>query len=192
MLLKKITLPALYLLLAQSAVAKPVEFEAVKGGAMNIISFAPLVLFLFIIILIFYILKREGYKIGDALKENETLNISEDNPALEKPVAIKRAADGSPAAQVPAGQPVVAPPPTAPPFVEKTVQPKSSSRLLAFISGIITVGLASCLCSFWIYRYFQCDQSVELSELSNVLLALGLGVVPYAVNKVSGALSENK
>jgi hypothetical protein len=129
-----------------------------------IISFAPIALFLITTSIIFLKLKKEDYKIGDALKENETITIT--SPSEIPPV--------DPAA-------------TTAPNTE-TIQPKSASRLLAFISGMVSVGLASTFCSFWAYNYFQTRESVNLSDITNVLLSLGLGVVPYAFNKISKAI----
>jgi hypothetical protein len=131
-----------------------------------IITFAPIILFLITTTIIFIKLKKEDYKIGDALKENETITIT------SPPV--------TPDATTPAG-------PAGVPNTE-TIQPKSASRLLAFISGMVSLGLASTFCSFWAYNYFQTGISADLSDITNVLLTLGLGVVPYAFNKISKAI----
>ena len=143
------------------------------------LAYLPVILFVLVLIIIFWKLNKESYKIGDALKENTTIEISEDNPALaEKPKpATTGANDVSP-------QPTDTTTATTP-FVPKTIQPKSSSRLIAFISGLVSVGIATSLCSFWMYTYFNGDKNVDLSHLTNVLLSLGIGVIPYAVNKIS-------
>ncbi|WP_281635838.1 hypothetical protein [Flavobacterium marginilacus] len=125
-----------------------------------IISLAPIALFVITTSIIFLKLKKEDYKIGDALKENETITVTSPNP------------DPDPANTA----------------NTETIQPKSASRLLAFISGMISVGLASTFCSFWAYNYFLTGKTADLSSITNVLLSLGLGVVPYAFNKVSKAI----
>jgi hypothetical protein len=135
----------------------------------------PIITFIVILVVIFWKLNKEAYKIGDALKENTTIEVSEDNPALNEPP--KPASTGAIQDQVPAT------PINSTPYVPKTIQPKSTSRLIAFISGLISVGLGSCLCSFWMYNYLTKDVYLDMSSVTNVLLALGLGVVPYAVNK---------
>jgi hypothetical protein len=66
--------------------------------------------------------------------------------------------------------------------------PKSSSRYIAFITSALTWVLALCLTSFFIYQYIKSNAAPSLTGLSSVLLALGIGVVPYAFNKVSKAL----
>ena len=172
-------------LLAADTPCKPEKLN----DAMIIISFAPLFLYLLILITIFWKLQRENYKIGDSLKENQTVNISIDNPAYTPPTQPDAAVQDG-AADVSAAEPVAPAANPAPPFVGKTIQPQSMSRLLAFTSGVVTLGLASCFSSFWLYRYFECDKSTDLTDITYVLLTLGLGLVPYAVNKISTAASK--
>lgn len=156
---------------------------------MYFISLSPIVLFILLIILIFWKLQLEEYKIGDSLKENQTIDISIPNPEYVAPTPIPQAkpvqngtnpvaTDSPVAASVPSEN-------TPPPFVGKTIQPQSASRLLAFISGIITLALSSCLSSFWLFRYFGYGEGPDLNGLTYVLLSLGLGIVPYAVNKIT-------
>lgn len=78
-----------------------------------------------------------------------------------------------------------------PPTIEITASdeyPKSSSRYIAFITSALTWVIALCLSCFFIYQYIKANKAPELSGLSSVLLALGIGVVPYAFNKVSNAV----
>jgi hypothetical protein len=169
-------------LLAENAPAEkpiPICKSCTLDGFDQMIASSPLIIFLLIVVVIFWKLNKEGYKIGDALKENTTIEISEDNPSIAEPPR-PTASNGlttTPDAPAPTNN--------QPPFVPKTIQPKSTSRLIAFISGLISVGLACSISSFWIYRHLSGVQTVDLSHLTNVLLALGIGVVPYAVNKLS-------
>lgn len=66
--------------------------------------------------------------------------------------------------------------------------PKSSSRYIAFITSALTWCIALCLSCFFIYQYMKSNKPPDLTGLSSLLLALGIGVVPYAFNKVSKAL----
>ncbi len=68
----------------------------------------------------------------------------------------------------------------------------STSRLIAFISAmlLITVGLASAC--FFFYFYLVNGVPPDLSRLPGVLIALGIGMAPYAVNKVAAAASKDK
>ncbi|PZF74460.1 hypothetical protein [Taibaiella soli] len=68
----------------------------------------------------------------------------------------------------------------------------SSSRLIAFFSSVITLTLATCLSCFFIYYYISFGKAPDLSGLSAVLIALGLGVVPYASNKIATAVTNKK
>jgi hypothetical protein len=66
----------------------------------------------------------------------------------------------------------------------------SASRLIAFISAMLLfiVGLsASC---FFLYFYMANGVAPDLSKLSAVLIALGIGMAPYAVNKVANAAGD--
>ena len=174
------------------------------NGAMLVIAFAPLVLFLLTVIFFFLKLGKEGYKLGDALKENSTIDVSVNNPA-EEPKAAAPVQDG--AQQLPkndenpeqaaqgagvAPNNVTTPVKPTVPFVGKTIQPKSTSRILAFLSGLVSLGIACCLTSFWLYRFFECNEAPELKDLTNVLLSLGIGIIPYAVNKISTGASSTK
>jgi hypothetical protein len=149
----------------------------------QMLSLSPILFFILILIVIFWKLNKDGYQIGDALKENITIEVSEENPVItEKP---KPATDGTPN-QMPIAGLADTTTNTPPPFVPRTIQPKSTSRLIAFISGLVSVGLASCLCSFWFYNHLiHPDTKLVFTELVNVLLALGIGVIPYAVNKIT-------
>lgn len=78
-----------------------------------------------------------------------------------------------------------------PPTIEITATeeyPKSSSRYIALITSALTWIIALCLSCFFLYQYITTNKPPDLSGLSNVLLALGIGVVPYAFNKMSGAV----
>lgn len=66
--------------------------------------------------------------------------------------------------------------------------PKSSSRYIAFITSALTWIIILCLACFFIYQYMKTGKAPELGGLSSVMLALGIGVVPYAFNKMSEAV----
>ena len=75
-----------------------------------------------------------------------------------------------------------------PPTIEVTASdeyPKSSSRYIAFITSSLTWIIILCLACFFIYQYMKTGRAPELGGLSSVMLALGIGVVPYAFNKIS-------
>lgn len=160
----KLILLLLFVVFLANAQAVPNTKFIALSTLEQLLSFAPIVFYIGTTGIIFLKLKKEDYKIGDALKENEIITVSVPNPSEE--TARSESA----------------------PFVDQKTQPKSSSRLLAFLSGMLTLGLSSVFCSFWIYRYFQTGLSTNLDDIVEVLLTLGLGVVPYAFNKISAAI----
>ncbi|PWN71383.1 hypothetical protein C1631_001805 [Chryseobacterium phosphatilyticum] len=70
----------------------------------------------------------------------------------------------------------------------ETKNNSSISRFLAFISGLVSVGLASVITSFYMWNFFDDGKSLNLNELLTVLLSLGIGVIPYAFNKIGSAI----
>ncbi|MBL0050595.1 MAG: hypothetical protein IPP29_03265 [Bacteroidetes bacterium] len=75
------------------------------------------------------------------------------------------------------------------PTVTEKEFPKSASRLILFMSGFTAITVAVCLTTFYIYVYFRTGYAPNLDNLTNVLLSFGIGVIPYAFNKVSTALT---
>ncbi len=70
------------------------------------------------------------------------------------------------------------------------VYPKSSSRYIALITSTLTWTIALCLTSYFIYGYIKTGNPPKLNELTDVVLTLGIGVVPYVFNKVSEAVRK--
>jgi hypothetical protein len=74
-----------------------------------------------------------------------------------------------------------------------TTAPKSASRLIAFLTGVVALTIGICMCTFYMYCYFNTPGNMpDLSKLSTVILGLGIGVIPYGTNQVSSALKTNK
>lgn len=132
-----------------------------------ILVFLPVILFSFVL---FYTLKRlktEHYSLSEMLSDNEPSEIDVDNP-------LARNADGTPVA----GQPA---------FIKKSVLVRSTSRMAAFISSICAVAIGTCSTSYYFYMYLKTAQAPNLDSLYDILLGLGIGVVPYAINKLAAA-----
>lgn len=70
---------------------------------------------------------------------------------------------------------------------EETIHVESSSRLIAFISGIIALTASLTITIISMYAYLEEGILPNFENLVNALLALGIGVVPYSINKVAGA-----
>lgn len=180
-------------------------------GISGIIVFLPVALFIYILMLVVFKLKKDKVRFSDFLIDKETkvamkkeevnVVVANANANIAAANAIRANAPAYTAANVPpppipAPNVVTAPIPFAAddnnPATPSTSGPKpeeqSTSRLIAFISGVTSVALAVCIASFYFYRSFMGDTNISIGNLANVLYGLGLGVVPYGFNKIASAL----
>ncbi len=119
-----------------------------------IIVLAPLAIFLILMIVVRKSLRQHSIKLADLLVETD----------LPQPAS---AVDGDDATPTPVK--------------------RSASRFILFLSGITTLILSACFTTYYFYMKIyciNCQEGLDLEGFTNVLLALGLGVVPYAVNQV--------
>jgi hypothetical protein len=137
------------------------------------ISFMPVIFFTVILVFTIFKLRKDKVALSDLLAEKDV-----PPPAAAMPVVA------APAVAAPG----VTPAPAVAPAAAATNPPQSVSRFIAFISGLTTISLAVCITTFYMYEYFSNVTNIDLAKLSDVLLALGLGVIPYGVNKVSSAI----
>ena len=72
------------------------------------------------------------------------------------------------------------------------VYPQSISRYIALISSLLIIMIAVAVSCFFIYHYVKFGCPPELGALTSVLLALGVGIVPYVANRVSSSLNSGK
>jgi len=68
----------------------------------------------------------------------------------------------------------------------------SSSRLIAFITSMFTLVIAMSMSCFFIYQYMYTGCPPDMSAVTTLLITLGIGVTPYAFNKIAGAMKNNK
>jgi flagellar basal body-associated protein FliL len=131
--------------------------ENLKEILGAIIVIAPLVIFLAVMWMAKRAISKEQIKLGDLLIETDTLP----KPDFKK----KGDAEEEP----------------TPPIVKR-----SASRLMLFLSGITSLVLATCITTYYFYMkiYSVGNGALDLSDFTNVLLALGVGVIPYSVNQV--------
>ncbi|MFT6866176.1 MAG: flagellar basal body-associated protein FliL [Cyclobacteriaceae bacterium] len=121
-----------------------------------IIVIAPLAIFITVMRIFRKALADQGVKIADLLIETDA-----------PPKAVPQAQGGEPAADPPVK--------------------RSASRFILFLSGISSLVLASCITSYYFYMKIYSvggSDGLDLADFTNVLLALGIGVVPYSVNQV--------
>lgn len=115
---------------------------------------------LFILLLWYFLrwLKKDNYKIADAL----SVDMSD-----EQVDQLQRA---SLASGTEAQQPVLK---------------RSSSRLIAFFSGLSAVIIAICITSYYMYFAIKGLPIPKFEELWPILASLGIGVVPYATKVIN-------
>lgn len=64
----------------------------------------------------------------------------------------------------------------------------SSSRLIALLTSLCVMSITVCLVCFYMYWYLKDGVNPpKLDGITSVLLTLGLGIVPYGMNKISEA-----
>ncbi|MEP7142032.1 MAG: hypothetical protein ABI707_04135 [Ferruginibacter sp.] len=142
---------------------------------------SPLVAFLIIFIFIGRIPK--DFRLNEALTENDQDKMTSLNPQYT--VANLKALENVPnlTTLIPATLEMSSTNPTFRPSI---------SRYIAYIASIMTLMVALSMSCFFIYNYVSTGCPPDLSALSTILIALGIGVAPYAFNKVAGAIVTNK
>ncbi len=123
------------------------------------IVLAPIIIFSLVMLVIRARLRDADVGLADLLAETEVV-VANQNNAQEAIAAGEEAAPPSPK--------------------------HSTSRLILFLSGITSLILGVCITTFYFYMNIyciSCNTGMDLTDFTNVLLALGIGVVPYAVNQ---------
>lgn len=165
----------------QTGTTQPVPKVVPITDAEKWIAFSPILLFLLIICIVFFKLKKDKISLKDLLLDKEA-NVQLEEEKTKQTVAFLAASFESQQAMKQTAATVNN---TSDSNTEK---PNTSvSRFLAFISGLVSVGLACVLTTFAIWNYFDVNDFPNLNDLVGVLLTLGIGVVPYAFNKITTA-----
>lgn len=67
----------------------------------------------------------------------------------------------------------------------------STSRLMAFITGITAIIIALCLtCYYGYHQIAECNNKLEFEGLWKILIGLGIGIIPYGINIWGGNSKE--
>lgn len=132
------------------------------GGTLIIL---PVLLLLLAMIFLFFLL-RGKFRLSDCFKENEPVTVT--NPAFLQPNAL----------------------PNTPQQI--TIQPNSSSRILAFISGITAVVAAICALSYAFYVNLLTGSFPDFSKLFDAIMGLGIGIVPYGFNRLANGIKPQQ
>lgn len=166
---------------------KPVPTSAIPltpiSDVEKWVAISPVLLFLLIICIVFFKLKKDKVSLKDLLLDKDA-NVQMEEQQTEKLKAFAKADFVNQKALMDAAAEVNN---TVDPTTEQ--KPNTSlSRFLAFISGLVSVGLACVLTTFAMWNHFDTNEFPKLNELLGVLLSLGIGVIPYAFNKISTAV----
>ncbi|WP_142722727.1 MULTISPECIES: hypothetical protein [unclassified Chryseobacterium] len=166
---------------------KPVPTSAIPltpiSDVEKWVAISPVLLFLLIICIVFLKLKKDKVSLKDLLLDKDA-NVQMQEQQTEKLKAFAKADFVNQKALMDAAAEVNN---TVDPTTEQ--KPNTSvSRFLAFISGLVSVGLACVLTTFAMWNHFDTNEFPKLNELLGVLLSLGIGVIPYAFNKISTAV----
>jgi hypothetical protein len=136
----------------------------------KLIVLSPVILFLILTAYTVYRLRKENFKLSDALAESNPRTTTVPNPDFDKTAPVS-----------------VANPNT----ISVTDYPKSTSRVIAFFTGLATLAITVCTTSYYFYMYLKTGASPNLENMYNILIMFGIGVTPYAVNKVSDSMKTN-
>ena len=53
------------------------------------------------------------------------------------------------------------------------------------MTSMVSLLIGICLSSFFVYSFLKDGTPPDITKLSGVLISMGIGVVPYAFNKIS-------
>ncbi len=162
---------------------------------VNLLTLLPAIFYVITLLVIRSKLTKEGAKLswflvdkeliaqlGKQAAQVETARFQAIAKAPVANMAALAAGTANPAFQAQAGDDNMPPPPEE--------GKESVSRLIALLTGLVTLGVASCVTSFYIYKSFTGHPDIDLGKLATVLYGLGLGLIPYGFTKVSGALKS--
>jgi uncharacterized membrane protein YeiB len=120
-----------------------------------ILVLLPIILFLLFFYYFMGWLKRDKFKIADALTSCELITLTAQTKDLADNVV------GSTSSEI---------------------MPKSSSRLIAFITALSAIVIALCLTSYYIFITLADCPNPDLDGLWKIIAALGIGIIPYGAN----------
>lgn len=129
--------------------------ENLTANEANLSSLEWVIVFLpsaFFLLMFYYFmgwLKKDSYKLADALSSCDPVKISDPEKS-----------DGS----------------------KIDVLPRSSSRMIAFLTGLAAIVVALGVLTVQFYGFLTENKSFETDGMWKLLLSLGIGVIPYGIN----------
>ncbi len=166
----------------QAEPLKPVTklADTSKWGVEWVLVFSPLILFFLLLLIVCFWIRK--FDLSEALTENDLSTKTKYNKLYDIDNITKLLILNS---SIPVSSIL---PPT---IGESEFYRPSISRLIVFITSMLSLILGLCITCFVIYNnLLGRDSSADINKLSNVLLSLGIGVVPYAFNKVATAINS--
>ena len=136
---------------------------SMPGRPMDTIELAliamPAALFLILFWLIGSLLYRQGFRLSNALTEKNIL--------IHKRKTVTNLAQNTTSSSI------------------DEEQPYSTSRAVLLISICCLAILIISLCSYYMYWYLQTGTVPQTEIFSQLFIALGLGIIPYIINRIS-------
>lgn len=123
--------------------------EANLSSLEWVIVFLPSAFFLLMFYYFMSWLKKDNYRLADALSSCDPVEISDPEKS-----------DGS----------------------KIDVLPRSSSRMIAFLTGLAAIVVALGVLTVQFYGFLTENKSFETDGMWKLLLSLGIGVIPYGIN----------
>jgi len=140
------------------------------NGGQCLLVFLPCILFGVVLLFLLLLMRQGKLKLHDFL----TAPVTVKSP---NPVTQQRLADGKEVSD-----------PNA--TITETKLLASSSRLAMVLAGLVAITVSVCASCYYFYIYLKTGKAPDLDGLFNILLSLGIGVVPYGVNKISEAFKN--
>ena len=139
------------------------------GEVLLIVS--PILLFVITLFLVRNRLKKDGFRLSDALSTFRSKTIRTVNRTFN--------VDGNQTSHIEQEN--------------TTDEPvRSTSRVIAFLTAVVALIIAIVITSYIGYQTVSgCCQQISLDGLWKILLALGIGVIPYGANVLNGNSKED-
>lgn len=154
-----------------------------------LLIYFPIIFFFLILWFIYKKLKHDKIALKDFLIDKEIL-IENKEMAVKELEAKTQAVNAGALAPVPnVEEPINVAANTTASSSDKN---QSVSRLIAFLCGFTSVAIAVCICTVYFYNNFTGHFNSSMDNLSSILYSLGLGVIPYGLNKISSVLKVDR
>lgn len=139
---------------AKKEECKTCHTDKVKG-IQWVLVFLPTIFFLVLFYYFMTWLKRDGFKLADALSSCEPLTLSQQTKDDDGKLTNTTSSQ---------------------------VLPRSASRIIAFLTGITAMVIGLCLITYYIFITLADCPSLNLDDLWKVIASLGIGIIPYGAN----------